>query len=97
MWKLERAQQGNLRVLVLSGRIEQEQLADLKAALEAEQDGQGVVLDLSALKLVDRQVVKFLATCEISGIRLENCPRYIREWITRGKAGSDDTPSTELS
>lgn len=97
MWKLERSNHGNLRLLALSGRIEHEQLAELKAALESELDSHGVVLDLGALKLVDRHVVKFLATCEKSGIRLENCPRYIREWITRGKSANDGNPSAEGS
>jgi hypothetical protein len=40
-----------------------------------------VVLDLEDVKLVDRDVVRFLAVCEAEGIRLEHCSSYIREWI----------------
>ncbi len=33
--------------------------------------------------LVDRAVVQFLAAREGEGVELLNCPRYIREWITK--------------
>jgi hypothetical protein len=35
------------------------------------------------VKLVDRDEVSFLAGCEAKGIKLANCPAYIREWIER--------------
>ena len=28
-----------------------------------------------------RSTVKFLEVCEAGGMKLENCPAYIREWI----------------
>lgn len=31
--------------------------------------------------LVDSEVVRFLAQCETNGLRLMNCPAYIREWM----------------
>jgi hypothetical protein len=40
-----------------------------------------IVLDLKEVRLVDRDVVKFLARCESQGAKLENCPLYVREWI----------------
>ena len=44
------------------------------------------------VKLVDREAVSFLAPCEASGIRLENCPAYVREWIRHevDETGEDD-------
>lgn len=45
-------------------------------ALEAE--GQQIVLDLRDVTLVNEGAVKFLAGCEADGIKLENCPAYIR-------------------
>jgi hypothetical protein len=33
---------------------------------------------------VDRETVRFLAACEARGIKLANCPSYVREWIERG-------------
>jgi hypothetical protein len=51
--------------------------------LAVEGQGRRIVLDLSEVKLVDRDVVGFLARIEAKGIQLENCPSYIREWIER--------------
>ena len=50
--------------------------------------GQILVLDLKDLTLVDRDTVRFLESCEEDGIKLKNCPAYIREWITRERGGS---------
>lgn len=47
-----------------------------------------LALDLRDVTLVDREAVKFLARCEADSIELENCPPYIREWITRESARS---------
>ena len=49
-----------------------------------------VTLDLEELRLVDREAVRFLAVCEAEGIKLENCPLYIREWIETGKDTGDE-------
>ena len=83
MWKLEKSQNDGSLVFALSGRLEQAQLPELQKILEVESDKQNVVLDLKELKLVDQAVVLFLAHCESSGVHLENCPAYIREWIRR--------------
>jgi hypothetical protein len=40
-------------------------------------------LDLEEVTLLDRDSVRFLIRCESQGIRLVNCPLYVREWITR--------------
>jgi hypothetical protein len=42
-----------------------------------------VVLDLEDVKLVDRDVVRFLGVCEAAGTKLEHCSPYIREWIIK--------------
>ena len=68
-------------VLRVSGRIATEDLDVFRAALE--QDGGTVAIDLAEVALVDRAVVKLLATSEANGIELRNCPAYIREWIAR--------------
>ena len=53
--------------------------------LEAEIDpaGEGVLLDLEHVTLVDVEGVRFLCDCEARGIELVNCSPYIREWIVR--------------
>jgi hypothetical protein len=68
-------------VFSLSGRIEVEDVAELQRLLSLEAVGQGITLDLRDLTLVDRDALKFLASCEAESIKLENCPAYIREWI----------------
>jgi anti-anti-sigma regulatory factor len=68
-------------VFKLSGRIETENIAELKALLRAETNGRRILLDLSDLTLVDQDVVSFLRHCEADGIELKNCPAYVREWM----------------
>jgi len=68
----------------LSGRIEEMQMEELKKLLEAEAERRDIVFDLEEVRLVDREAVMFLATCETEGIKLKNCPSYIREWIEQG-------------
>jgi len=83
MFKIQRSANGKLVVFTLSGRIKTEGVAELQKLLESEADGHSLVLDLKEVRLVDRDVVSFLASCEAKGIKLANCPAYIREWIER--------------
>lgn len=41
------------------------------------------VLDLKDVGLVDRDALKFLASCKANGAQLRNCSVYVREWILR--------------
>jgi anti-anti-sigma regulatory factor len=79
MLKITRATNGGV-VLKLSGRMDAENLGELKALLDAE-TGENIVLELKDLTLVDQDVVSFLRRCETEGILLRDCPAYIREWI----------------
>ncbi|HUI50961.1 MAG TPA: hypothetical protein VLX60_04200 [Terriglobales bacterium] len=75
-------------VLSISGRVGGEELLELQKAVTSEDaQNQKMDLDLEELRLVDQQVVTYLACCEAGGTRLRNCPSYIREWIDREKAG----------
>ena len=75
-------------VFTLSGRMDAENLSELKGSIESEARGRRIVLELSDLTLVDRDAVKFLERCETDSIKLENCPAYIREWIAREREGT---------
>lgn len=55
-------------LLTLSGRIESELLAELGKIFESHHGDREVVLDLEEVKLVDSEVVPFLAKCEGDGI-----------------------------
>ncbi|MGH7492344.1 MAG: hypothetical protein ACREOO_08110 [bacterium] len=70
-------------VFTLSGRIEAELTAELQKLIDLEAENRSVVLDLEQVQLVDQDTVRFLARCEAKGVKLENCPAYIREWIAR--------------
>ncbi len=48
-------------------------------------DYRKIVLDLRDVRLADRDAVKFLRDCEAGGMKLENCPAYVREWMNREK------------
>jgi len=87
MLKIQRSANGRV-VFTLSGRIEADDVMELRQLLALETDGQQLVLDLRDVTLVNEGAVKFLAGCEGNGIKLERCPAYIREWIERVKGGS---------
>ena len=84
MLKIQRSANGRV-IFTLSGRIEAEDVKELRQLLALETGGRRVVLDLRDVTLVNECAVKFLAGCEADSVKLENCPAYIREWIERVK------------
>jgi hypothetical protein len=69
------------RIMVrLIGRVQSEDLAEIKTQLEGPKTQ--VALDLEEVTLVDVGVVRFLAGCEARGIDLLQCSGYIRRWMT---------------
>jgi anti-anti-sigma regulatory factor len=84
MLKIERSANGRV-VFKLSGRIEAEDVKELRGLLAMETAGQQLVLDLRDVTLVNQDAVKFLESCEADRIMLENCPPYIRKWIEQAK------------
>ena len=87
MLKIQRTANGEV-VFRVSGRMDTENVGELKALFASEAKGRGIVLDLKDLTLVDRDAVRFLERCEADSIKLKNCPAYIREWIKRERSGS---------
>jgi anti-anti-sigma regulatory factor len=82
MFKLQRVvESGTVRLIVI-GRVDAAQLPDLQELVWAE-SARDVMLDLLEVNLVDSEVVRFLVHCERNGLRLLNCPGYIREWMGR--------------
>ena len=71
----------DLVVLRISGRITQDDVDVLRAAID--QEPGAIVIDLEEVSLVDRGAVDVLARSEARGVELRNCPPYIREWIAR--------------
>jgi hypothetical protein len=87
MLKIQRSTNGSV-VFTLSGRIEVEDVEELRRLLDLESPDHLLVLDLKDVTILDRDAVKFLARCEAESIKLENCPPYIREWIEREESGN---------
>ena len=84
MFRIEISERRDLVTLTLSGRIRAENLPELKRVMESY--SKSVVLDLTGVKLVDRDAVRFLANLETDNATITNCPPYIREWILRERA-----------
>ena len=86
MLRIQREANGEV-VLRISGRLDGQNLAELKKPIESDDTDRRIVLDLRELTLVDQDAVRFLEQCESNGIELKNCPPYICEWIARQRDG----------
>jgi anti-anti-sigma regulatory factor len=84
MLKIQRSSNEQI-IYTLIGRMKAERVAELEALLKSETGTQQIVLDLKDLTLVDRDAVRFLESCEADGIKIKNCPAYVREWMEREK------------
>jgi hypothetical protein len=88
MLKIQRSPKGQEVVFVLSGQMDEEDIAGLQTLISSEASTQRIALDLKDLTLAGQEAVGFLARCEAAGITLANSAAYIREWITRQRRGS---------
>ena len=86
MLRIQREANGEV-VLRISGRLDGENLAELKKLIGSDETDRRIVLDLRELTLVDHEAVGFLRECDSDGITLQNCPPYIGEWIARQRDG----------
>jgi hypothetical protein len=84
-FRIETAARGRFTVFTLSGRIERQAIAELRKLLELRTDYRDIIFDLKDVGVIDREVMVFFASCEGDGVKLENCPSYIREWMERDK------------
>ena len=81
--RIERSARQRFTVFTLSGRMDAEHVGELKELFD--RDYRNTILDLRDLRLADRDAVRFLRGCEADGMKLENCPAYVREWMDREK------------
>ena len=70
-------------MFTLSGRMEAEHVVELQELFD--HDYRSIILDLGDLRMADRDAVRFLKGCEGDGMKLQNCPAYVREWMNREK------------
>ena len=83
-YRIQRAATPETVLFALSGELDGEHASRLQEFLASEGDGR-VTLDLKDVTLVDRAAVRFLAGAEAAGIRIVNCPDYVRSWIAAEK------------
>jgi hypothetical protein len=81
--RIERSVRQGITVFTLSGHMKAKEVVELKALFDTAY--RTIVLDLRDVRLADRDAVKFLRSCERDGMKLENCPAYVREWMEREK------------
>lgn len=90
MLKIRRFDDNTSTIFALNGQIEESDLPGLQAVLDAEPKIADLTLDLQEVRLVYREGVRFLATCMAKGIKLKNCPAYIRELLGIGRETGDE-------
>ena len=81
--RIERSARERFTIFTLSGRMDTEHVVELKELFD--HDYRNIILDLQDLRLADRDAVRFLKGCEEDGMKLQNCPAYVREWMNREK------------
>ena len=84
MLRIERSTNGQV-VFTLSGRMQTEDIEQFQQLLIVETPGQPLMFNLRDVTLVNQDAVTFLDRCEANGIKIENCPLYIRNWIDQEK------------
>ena len=83
-FRIETAARGSSTVFIVSGRLETQVIAELSRLFELQTE-RDIVLDLKDVGVIDREVMGFFLRCEANGVKLENCPSYLREWMEREK------------
>ena len=84
MLRIERSANDQV-VFTLSGRMQTEDIEQVRQLLVVEAPGQRLMFNLRDVTLVNQDAVTFLADCEAKGIKLESCPLHIRSWIDQEK------------
>jgi hypothetical protein len=69
-------------VFTMSGQMDAESIVELETLINSEAKGSRIALDLKDLTLANEDAITFLVRCEANGLTLQNCPAYVREWIT---------------
>lgn len=88
MLRIERTANGARILYQLSGRIEGDDLAELKALIKSEPAGKQIVIDLKDMVLAGLNAVKYFDHVEMRNVELIHAPAYIRTWIERERAGA---------
>ena len=67
---------------MLSGTLDGASLPEMeRLAGECVSSGGSVVVDLSNVRLVDREAVRFFSSGAGRRVKIVGCPAYLREWL----------------
>ncbi|MGB6945090.1 MAG: hypothetical protein WBE37_22015 [Bryobacteraceae bacterium] len=76
--------QSDSLILSIAGNVSQEALPEIALLIDhGRRDHEKVILDLGEVTLIDPAAAQFFAEQFRGGVRLVNCPVYIRRWIAR--------------
>lgn len=81
MFKILRSSREHGITYLVSGRIDEVAVSELRRLFDQASAGNKVILDLKGVRLVQAEAVEFLGQCQNAGIEIRNCPAYVREWI----------------
>jgi anti-anti-sigma regulatory factor len=71
-------------ILAIAGNINGEAVVEIASLIDHERrEHERVILDLSEVTLLDPAAAQFFTEQFREGVRLLNCPVYIRRWIAR--------------
>ncbi len=83
--------QSDSLTLAIGGNVSQDALPEIAQLIDhGRRDHEKVILDLSEVTLLDPAAAQFFAEQFRGGVRLVNCPFYIRRWILRENDESED-------
>ncbi len=83
--------QSDSLTLAIAGKVSQEALPEIALLIDhGRRDHEKVLLDLSEVTLLDPAAAQFFADLFQGGVRLVNCPGYLRRWIVRDNDESED-------
>lgn len=83
MLKIEPTRESKTSLTVaLAGSLEAEYLPELEElARRAARDGRRLSLDLTQVRMVDREAVAYFATGAGRQARITGCPTWLRKWL----------------
>jgi hypothetical protein len=71
----------------LSGELRFADLEDVRA--EIARVAAPIILHLQEVDLIDIHGIRWLNTCQVQGVQVQNCAPYICEWMFQEKLGGE--------
>lgn len=82
MLKIEKSESAALTVLTLSGDVRKEHLPEFCSLIDgALERSDEVHINCGDIRLIDREVVRYLAACRYLNVRLVDVPPYVHSWL----------------